>query len=121
MDPLNTLELKISKFLRYGVLTSGFFLLVGFISTFQWSGNPFVRFAVYTPVDLPTALEVAFMGDEWGMIISYIGLIVLISLPMIRVFLTAFLFIKQKEFLLAGIAGFVLIALIFSFSLGIEL
>ncbi len=121
MDQLESLELKISKFLRLGVLCSGFFLLVGWLANFNFENASPEKFKTYSPVDMFTSIELAIMDGNWALLISYLGLIILISLPMIRVFLTAFLFLKQKENILACIAGFVLLALIVSFSFGIEL
>ena len=121
MDQLENLEIKISKFLRAGVILSGSLLLIGWLMDFNYNHNPFAEFSQYSNLDLGTALEVAFMGEKWGILICYLGLFILISLPMIRVLLTAILFVKQKEMMLAGIAALVLFALILSFSLGIEL
>ncbi|MFY7992102.1 MAG: DUF1634 domain-containing protein [Bacteriovoracaceae bacterium] len=121
MDRLENLELKISKFLRLGVLCSGFFLGIGWLGNFSFENSHPSRFATYSPVDLMTSLELAVMGGNWALLLSYIGLIILIGLPMIRVLLTAVLFVKQKEHILAAIAGVVLLALIISFSFGIEL
>lgn len=121
MDELENLELKISKFLRLGVLCSGFFLLIGWIANFRFGFSGAEAFKTYAPVDLMTSLELAVMGGNWALLISYLGLIILISLPMIRVFLTAILFVKQRENVLAAIAGLVLLGLIISFSFGIEL
>lgn len=121
MDQLESLELKISKFLRLGVLCSGFFLLLGWLGNFSFENSNPARFATYSPVDMFTSIEVALMGGNWALLLSYLGLIILISLPMIRVLLTAVLFLKQKENILAAIAGFVLVALIVSFTFGIEL
>lgn len=120
-DQLQALELKISKFLRAGVLLAGFFMLIGWVSDLLLHGSSFESFKLYHEVSLVETVKIAFATHAWGEIISYLGLTILIALPITRVFLTAFLFLKQKEYLLAGIASFVLIALIVSFSLGIEL
>jgi uncharacterized membrane protein len=121
MDKLESLELKISKFLRIGVLIAGAFLLVGWLGSFQWNSNPFTNLSEYNQLSLMLKIQLYIMNGEWGMCISYLGLIFLISLPVIRVFLTMFLFIKQKEFRLAIIAGIVLLGLFLSFTFGIEL
>lgn len=121
MDELENLELKISKFLRLGVLCSGLFLLVGWLGNFSFENSDPSKFVQYSPVDMMTSLEMAIMGGNWAILISYIGLIILISLPMIRVFLTAVVFVIQKENILAAIAGLVLLGLVISFSFGIEL
>ena len=54
-------------------------------------------------------------------LLAQAGLIALISLPFLRVLMTAVLFIKQKDFALAAVAGFVLMVLIISCLLGLEL
>jgi uncharacterized membrane protein len=117
MDQLESLELKISKFLRIGVLVAGVFMLIGWVSQVALHGDSLEAFKVYRSYPLAESLT----HLDWPMVICYLGLGVLILLPITRVFLTAFLFVKQKEYLLAGIATFVLVALILSFSLGIEL
>lgn len=121
MDQLENLELKISKFLRLGVLASGLFLAIGWLGNFSFENSQPARFANYSPTSLVRSLELAVMDGNWALLLSYGGLIILISLPMIRVLLTAVLFVKQKEHILAVIAGVVLLALIISFSFGIEL
>ncbi len=118
---LENLELKISKFLRYGVLVAGAFLAVGWISQFSLTENPYEFFTSYDNIPLQDIIQLYIRNKEWGILISYVGLALLISLPLIRVFLTAFLFIKQKEYHLAAIASLVLICLVISFSFGIDL
>jgi uncharacterized membrane protein len=54
------------------------------------------------------------------MLLSYAGLIALISLPVLRVLLTMILFLKQKEYILAVVAALVLIGLFVSFTFGME-
>ncbi|RYZ64450.1 MAG: DUF1634 domain-containing protein, partial [Proteobacteria bacterium] len=44
---LEQMELRISKFLRYGVLVAGALMLVGWFGTVSFSGNPFDTFQVY--------------------------------------------------------------------------
>lgn len=121
MDELESLELKISKFLRFGVLVAAVFMLIGWITQLIFQEHSFELLKTYNAVSVSETLEIAFAHNQWSELVAYFGLMILIALPITRVFLTAFLFIKQKEFLLAGIASFVLIALIISFSLGIEL
>ncbi len=121
MGPQESLELKISKFLRAGVLLAGIFLAIGWISNLFLHGFNYEHLQTYHELSLLDALKAIVARGNWGDLIGYIGLGILIFLPISRVFLTAWLFIKQKEYLLAGIAGFVLVALIVSFTLGIEL
>lgn len=121
MDEIESLELKISKFLRFGVLLSGVIMFVGWVLQLRWRGNPFYNYDTYDPISLVRLLEVYLRNENWGALISYFGLVVLISLPIIRVLLTAILFITQKERLLALIALIVLSGLVASVLLGIEL
>ena len=118
---IETLELKISKFLRWGVLFAAILMLIGWILQFKWSGNPFFHFEVYDQIPFSSQIFFHYRKEHWGHLLSYAGLIVLISLPLIRVLLTAILFLKQKEFALAIIAFLVLLGLIVSFTFGIEL
>ncbi len=115
---LENLELKISHFLRWGVLFSGLLMLIGWGSHLQFKVDPFLRFHHYQEVSLKQQLEMALSQSEWGTLLSYFGLFFLISLPVIRVFLTAVLFFKQKEKVLGSVAVVVLVALAVSFALG---
>lgn len=121
MDELESLELKISKFLRIGVLAAGFLMLIGWLTQVIFNGTSFELLKTYHEISFNETLKIAINNNSWTELIAYLGLITLISLPIIRVFLTAILFVKQKEYILAGVASFVLIALLISFSLGIEL
>lgn len=120
-DGLLSLELKISKLLRWGVLAAGLLMALGWISLLDFSQNPLAAFHDYKGEPLTESLETALQNQQWGLLAAYAGLIVLISLPLLRVLMTAILFIKQKEKTLAAIAFFVFAILILSFSLGIEL
>lgn len=121
MNELESLELKISKFLRLGVIVAGLLMMIGFIVQFKWNANPFYVFDTYDHIPLINQLKFHYRHQHWGHLSSYLGLIILISLPIIRVMLTGVLFIKQKEYPLAGIAFLVLLGLIISFTFGIEL
>jgi uncharacterized membrane protein len=121
MKDLENLELKISKFLRLGVIVAGIFMLIGWLASFDPSSNPFVSFAEYDKLPLQYAIAIYYQNQQWGVLISYVGLFCLISLPIIRVLLTSIIFIKQKELTLASIAGVVLVGLVLSFVLGIEI
>jgi uncharacterized membrane protein len=115
------LELKISHFLRKGVFVSLFFLVVGWVGQIFLHSNSLEPFQNYSPLTLMENLNLAISQRNYFLLTSYSGLFVLISLPVIRVFLTAILFLKQGERALSVIAFLVLLTLIVSFSLGIEL
>ncbi len=119
MNPMK-LELRISKLLRAGVLVAGLFMFIGWMAQLSADPHPFAAFAQYRRVPLMDSLENAYITGNWGMLTSYAGLFLLVGLPSVRVLLTAILFLRQKEYRLAAIALFVLLALILSFSLGIE-
>ena len=121
MDKLELLELKISKFLRAGVLMAGLLMLIGWIAHLVSYGSSLELLKTYNAVSIEETFKTIVDNKSWFDLIAYLGLVTLIALPITRVFLTAFLFLKQKEYILAGIASFVLIVLIISFSLGIEL
>lgn len=116
-----SLELKISKFLRVGVLVAGGFLAAGWLLQIQFTENPFLAFAHYQSVSLAESLQTAAQERNFPQLISYMGLFVLIALPVTRVFLTAVLFLRRREFAMAFIAAFVLLVLAVSMMLGWEL
>ncbi len=120
MNELERMELKISKFLRIGVVISGLIIAVGWIWSFDSSVDSFKNLQTYQPLNLIDSFEISFMLQYWGRMLCYLGLMILISLPVIRVLLSIFLFIKQKEKEMALIGAIVLIGLILSFSLGVE-
>ena len=114
-------ELMISQFLRGGVLVSGGCLLVGLVGEVFAHGTSLEAFKTYSRMPLKESIDWAVLMGNRYIVLSYLGLIVLVSLPVIRVFLTAILFFKQKEKILASIAMIVFIALVSSFFLGIDL
>lgn len=121
MNEIESLELKIAKFLRGGVFLAGAVMFVGWCWKFKWAGNPFFNFEVYDRIPLTDLIKQHIYLKDWGLLVSYAGLLILISLPLIRVMLTAILFVKQKEYTLAAIAFIVLSGLTASMLLGIEL
>lgn len=120
-DALERLELRIAQFLRYGVMLAGLLMGAGWITRVFLQNIPLVDFKIYQHDDLILVLKQAYDYNQYSILMSYAGLFVLISLPILRVFFTAVLFLKQKEYILSIIASFVLICLGLSFSLGIEL
>ena len=118
MNEREGMELKISKFLRIGVIFSGIIIAVGWIWSFDPSVDPFANLQTYQPLNLIDSFEISFMLQYWGRMVSYLGLMILISLPVIRVLLSILLFIQQKEKEMALIGTIVLVGLLLSFSLG---
>jgi uncharacterized membrane protein len=118
MNELERMELKISKFLRLGVMISGFIIAIGWAMSFQANYDPFENLKIYHQISLIDSFQIQFMLENWGRLIVYFGLMILISLPVLRVFLSVVLFVKQKEKKMAFIGAIVLLGLILSFSLG---
>ncbi len=120
MSSLDHLEIKVAKFLRYGVLVAGTIIAIGWLTSFNSSEHFLEKYRQYDPIPLQNFLIYHYGQGEWGILTAYAGLAVLISLPLIRVFLTALLFLKSRDFTLAAIAGLVLLGLIISFTFGLE-
>jgi uncharacterized membrane protein len=116
---LHQLELKISTFLRAGTVLAGSCILTGWL----WSASgmdPFFNFREYDPISFHLLFQHALDNQQWGTVLTYAGLLALISLPMLRVLLTLVLFMRQGDRKMAGIATIVLLGLILSMSLGVE-
>jgi uncharacterized membrane protein len=120
-EDLYDLELKISKFLRAGVLVAGALLLVGWIGMILTHTDGLSSFHFYQEMKLADLWNEAVSSGHWPALVSYVGLACLISLPVLRVLLTSILFFGQREKLLGSIALVVLLLLLLSFSQGIEL
>ena len=120
-EEIITLEYRISKLLRYGVMLAGAMLFAGWMTMLDFTQNPLLAFHDYRDITFLQSVEYALRDKVWGLLVAYAGLVFLISLPLLRVLMTAILFWRQKERLLSGIAFFVFAALILSFSFGIEL
>lgn len=119
MNDLDRMELKISKFLRYGVIVAGLIILIGWIVSFNPDKNPFIGLQTYRPFTIFDSIQMYVILESWGNLIIYFGLSLLISLPILRVVLSTVLFMKQKEKTMALIGATVLLGLILSFSLGL--
>lgn len=117
---LSRLELKISFFLRYGVFVSAAFLFVGWMGQIFQSSDRLSHFQIYRPEPLEMIIQKALSLSDYPMLSAVLGLAILVSLPIIRVFLTAYLFIQSKDWYLAAMALFVSAILCLSFFLGIE-
>lgn len=111
------LELRIAKLLRAGVLASAAFLLIGWVFGHA-QREPIAHFTQYFPAPVLSSVREAWGGRQWGLMSCYVGLGILVVLPAVRVLLTGLLFVKSKEYAMAGLALFVLAALVLSFSFG---
>lgn len=121
MNRLESIELMIAKFLRYGVIFAGIVLFIGWMLQIDFAHNVYSGFMQYSQEDLIHRLSKAFSAQDWGVLVSYLGLLILISLPFIRVLLTAVVFIFEKDFLMASCAILVVFGLILSVSLGFQI
>lgn len=118
---LHNLELVISKLLRVGVMTAGACLFLGWIGMLLQHGSMLSSFHAYDPEPLADKFQWAFLTRDRSLLMSLIGLILLVCLPLIRVLLTGILFIRQKDYKLAVMAFAVFATLVASFFLGIDL
>ena len=118
---LHRLELAISHFLRWGVLFSAALLAVGWIGQLLQSGDVLANFKHYKPEPMTVIVAKAWTTRDYPILISVVGLAVLVSLPTLRVLLTAYLFIRQRDIYLAAMALMVFAVLIGSFFLGIKI
>lgn len=118
---IESLELKISYFLRYGVFTAAGFLALGWFGRLLTTEGSLDHFQIYEPESLKILIQKALSAHDYAMLSATLGLTILISLPIIRVFLTAYLFLKSKDWYLAAMAIFVFAVLSVSFLLGIDL
>lgn len=89
---LESLELKIATLLRVGVFISGSLLL--------------------------GSVLLSGIQPEWALLLAKYGLSLLVSLPVLRVLLTALIFFYEKEFTMFIVASCVLLLLSLSFTLG---
>lgn len=118
---LHELELLIAYFLRWGVLGAGILLLVGWLWMLSQEGDVLGQYKDYQPVDLIESLHWALIMNNKAYLTALAGLVLLVLLPVIRVFLAGVLFIKDREYRMAAMALAVFVALVTSFFLGIDL
>lgn len=121
MSRLESIELLIAKFLRYGVILAGIVIFIGWALQIDFAHNVYAGFATYAQDDLLQRLSGAWVNRDWAILISYLGLTILISLPFIRVMLTAVVFIFDKDHLMASCALLVIFGLILSVTLGFQI
>lgn len=133
MGPLTRMELVISYALRAGVLLSAAVILVGILSftlkrdtgyarvlphhlqdilTFHQARGP-----GFFPTSFPAVLQGAMAGKPYAII--GLGMLLLILTPIVRVALSVFFFLAQRDWLYVGITLFVLAVLTFSLFSGI--
>lgn len=120
MNRLASLELKISVFLRIGVIFSGLTMFAGWMAHLDLSENIFFNFQTYDKIPTIDLLKYHLHRKDWGVLLSYIGLISLICLPITRVLLTSVVLFGKKDFFLGMSALIVFLTIIGSIILGIN-
>ena len=132
MEPLTRMELVISYVLRIGVLLSAAIILAGILlfALRQNTGYAPVQphqlpellafhrsqGAGYFPTSVPEVVAGARAGKPYAII--GLGLLLLIATPVLRVALSVFFFLAQRDWLYVGITLFVLAVLMLSFFTG---
>jgi uncharacterized membrane protein len=110
----NEVELFVSYSLRFGVLLSASVILIGLV-LFLSSGE-----GGYPGEYYPTQLKDIFAGalslKPFGIILA--GLVLLICTPIMRVGISALVFLKEKDWLYVGISTVVFLILVSGFFFG---
>jgi uncharacterized membrane protein len=133
MDPLTRMELVISYLLRGGVILSAAIILVGVLLFAIRQDTGYAKVLPHHLPDLlafhqdsgpglfPTSLDAVVRGAIEGKSYAIIclGMLVLIATPVVRVALSVFFFLAQKDWLYVGITLFVLAVLLLSLFTGI--
>lgn len=112
------LELKISLLLRWGVVLSGLLLSAGWIGNLLEKGEQLHQFSIYKPQNLVESLHWIILTRDKASLFSYVGIFVLILLPLIRVLLTGVLFVRDKDYPLALFSFIVFGLLVLGIQLG---
>jgi uncharacterized membrane protein len=102
------MEVAIAYVLRGGVALSGFFIAIGLgLRMFEPGNSKALVTQLLAGQPFPTATFASWQPDS----IIAIGLILLIALPIVRVAMTVFLFLKEKDYTYLAITLFVLAVL----------
>jgi uncharacterized membrane protein len=119
---VDELEYRISLFLRRGVFTATFLLAVGFLGQifFPHTEQSLGIYQKFEGIPFAIRLQTAIFENNWFSLFSCAGLVALISLPIIRVALTGFLFWRNNEKAMSLMALAVFFMLILSLCLGID-
>lgn len=119
---MEDLEYRISLFLRRGVIFSACLLAVGLLGQLAFSvqNKSLLMYENFEVIPFSIRVQEALMEKNWFSLFSCAGLVVLISLPMIRVALTGILFWKNKERAMSFMALIVFLILILSLCLGMD-
>ncbi|WP_088830807.1 DUF1634 domain-containing protein [Paenibacillus tyrfis] len=107
-------ELRISQYLRAGVLLSAAVILLG-LALFLILGDSGYPGRTF-PARLPEIGQGLLQLKPYAVILT--GLLMLILTPVFRVGVSILVFLKEKDYLYAGISLLVFLILIVSFLLG---
>jgi uncharacterized membrane protein len=119
-----SIELLISQLLRYGVMISVGFVVVGTLISFlrhpDYVSSTESLERLTRPTDAPHGLSEVLAGVEAarGQALVMMGLLLLISIPVTRVGLSLLVFSYQRDRAFVTITGAVLTLLLLSFLLG---
>jgi uncharacterized membrane protein len=113
------IERHISTLLQRGALLSGLLLSVGWISNYLDKGDQLHEFTSYKIQKLPETLHWIVLAQDKASMFSYLGVVALLLIPLIRVLLSSILFFRKKEYILAVVSMTVFCLLILSFQLGL--
>lgn len=107
-------ELVVGKWLRVGVLASAAVILAGLL-LFLITGD-----SGYPESTFPASLNGIYLGlmDMKSYAIILTGLLMLIATPVLRVFISIFVFMHEQDYLYAGITLIVFLILVASFFIG---
>lgn len=124
--PDESIDIKIATVLRVGVISAGVLIFLGWLSQISLSDlarrsdSAFDGFKVYESSPLIPVLQELVSRGRWGELVSYLGLSLLILLPVFRVFMTFVSFLIVRDFMLSLLSAIVFISLLISFSLGLS-
>lgn len=133
MEPITRMELVISYVLRVGVLLSAAVILLGILRFAQTSSTGYASVQPhqlseilayhkhagpgYFPTSPSAVMWDAFAGKPYAII--GLGMLLLISTPVVRVALSVLFFLLKEDWLYVGITTFVLAVLLLSLLTGI--
>jgi uncharacterized membrane protein len=133
MEPLTRMELVISYALRVGVLLSAAVILVGIVLYALTQNTGYAKVLphhlqdilayhsssgpAFFPASPAAVFREAIAGKPYAII--GLGMVLLILTPIVRVALSVFFFLAQRDWLYVGITLFVLAVLAFSLFRGI--
>ena len=111
---IETIEIKISNYLKFGVFLSAAVILTGLVMSWveKRSGYPGDTF----PVTVPTIFQGFMTLKPYAIVLT--GLLLLILTPVFRVAVSILTFLEERDYLYAVITSIVLSILIIGFLLG---